>query len=114
VDQPVWLWLESGALGRDRLEARVVKVSADASGKFIVRMQFTSAISLQIGRRWGAKLRGDEQGQSKTGAWNSAGAGWNFDRLKLLDLPIAAAKVSTGQHLAVCSAVQIDRPLECR
>ena len=42
VDQTVWIRLDSGAAGSERLEARVVATSAEASGKHIVRLQFTS------------------------------------------------------------------------
>jgi PilZ domain len=42
LDHPIWLELEFGAAGRERLEARVVSISPDASGLFLVRMQFTS------------------------------------------------------------------------
>ena len=46
VDQPVWIRLESGAAGVERVEARVVSTSAHASGKCMVRMQFRSWIPL--------------------------------------------------------------------
>jgi PilZ domain len=46
VDQPVRIRLTSGALGSEPLEARVVSIAADPSGIPVVRMQFTSWISL--------------------------------------------------------------------
>ncbi len=45
-DQPVWIWLEFGDAGAGPLEARVLAVSSEASGKYLVRMQFTSWIRL--------------------------------------------------------------------
>jgi hypothetical protein len=46
LDQPVWIRLASGALGSEPLQARVVSTSADPTGKQLVRMQFTSWISI--------------------------------------------------------------------
>ena len=46
VNQALWIRLDSGDGRRERLEARVVSTSAETSGKFIVRMQFTSWIEL--------------------------------------------------------------------
>jgi hypothetical protein len=46
LDQPVWIRLASGALGSEPLEARVVSTAVDPSGIPVVRMQFTSWISL--------------------------------------------------------------------
>jgi hypothetical protein len=47
-DQPAWIRLESGATGAERIEARVVSISAAASGMYIVRMQFKSWVPLGI------------------------------------------------------------------
>jgi hypothetical protein len=46
LDHPVRIRLTSGALGSEPLEARVVSTSADPSGIPVVRMQFTSWLSL--------------------------------------------------------------------
>jgi hypothetical protein len=46
VDQTAWIKLDSGAAGRDRLEARVVATSAEPSGKHIVRLHFTTWLPL--------------------------------------------------------------------
>jgi hypothetical protein len=46
VGQPVWIRLDSGVVGSERLEARVVSTSAEASSMYIVRMQFTSWLPL--------------------------------------------------------------------
>ncbi len=42
ADHPVWIRLDSGALGCERLEARVVSTSAETSGMHTVRLQFIS------------------------------------------------------------------------
>jgi PilZ domain len=42
LSQTVWIRLESSAAGNDRLQTRVVATSAEASGKHIVRLHFTS------------------------------------------------------------------------
>jgi hypothetical protein len=47
VNQSVWIRLESGATGAERIEARVVSTSALPSGKLTVRMQFTSWAPLE-------------------------------------------------------------------
>jgi PilZ domain len=46
VKQPVWIGLDSGAAGPDRLRARVVATASDLSGRYIVRAQFTSSVPL--------------------------------------------------------------------
>ncbi len=46
VDQTAWIKLDSGAAGRERLEARVVATSAEASGKHVVRLHFTTWLPL--------------------------------------------------------------------
>jgi PilZ domain len=46
VSHTVWMRLESGAAGSERLEARVVATSAEVSGKHIVRLQFASWLPL--------------------------------------------------------------------
>ena len=46
MDQTAWIKLDSGAAGRERLEARVVATSAEASGKHVVRVNFTSWLPL--------------------------------------------------------------------
>jgi len=47
VDQLVWIRLESGAAAFGRPEARVVSTSTDASGKFMIRLQFASWLTLE-------------------------------------------------------------------
>jgi PilZ domain len=46
VGQPVWIRLDSGAVGSERLDARVVSTSTEAAGMSMVRMQFTSWLPL--------------------------------------------------------------------
>ncbi len=46
ADQTAWIKLDSGAAGRERLEARVVATSAERSGKHIVRLHFTTWLPL--------------------------------------------------------------------
>jgi hypothetical protein len=46
VAEPVWIRLESGAAGAERIDARVVTTSAEPGGKFMVRLRFTSWIAL--------------------------------------------------------------------
>ena len=42
VGHPVWVRLDSGTVGCERMDARVVSTSAETTGMHIVRMQFTS------------------------------------------------------------------------
>jgi PilZ domain len=48
VDQTVWLCLQSCIPGIESLEARVVATSADPSGKHMIRVRFTSWVSLDV------------------------------------------------------------------